>query len=57
MHAGETERIIKIKIKNDTEWEPEEEFKVEMLDEQQQRRLPGADTECTVAIIDEDKPG
>ena len=57
MHAGETERVIKIKIHNDPDWEPDEEFKVELLDEQKQLRLPGADTECSILIIDEDKPG
>mmetsp|Transcript_3930 Transcript_3930/g.4680 ORF Transcript_3930/g.4680 Transcript_3930/m.4680 type:complete len:191 (+) Transcript_3930:1418-1990(+) len=56
MHAGEDFREIKIKIHDDTDWDPDEEFKIVLLCEEQ-RRLPGADTECTVLIIDDDKPG
>lgn len=57
MHAGEKEREIKIGIHDDPNWEPDEEFKVQLLDEIQQRRIPGNDTECVVLIQDEDKPG
>ena len=33
MHANEEERTIQINIVNDAEWEPDEEFKVLLLDE------------------------
>jgi len=57
MHAEEKEREIKIGIHDDPNWEPDEEFKVQLLDEIQQKRIPGNDTECVVLIQDEDKPG
>lgn len=57
MEAKEKERVIMIGIMDDPNWEPDEEFKVQLLDEVTQQRLPGDDTECTVLIIDEDKPG
>jgi len=33
MHAGESERVVKIKINDDPDWEPDEDFYVELLDE------------------------
>lgn len=42
---------------DDPNWEPDEDFKVQLLDEVTQQRLPGDDTECTVLIQDEDKAG
>lgn len=57
MHAEEKEREIKINIINDSNWEPDEEFKVQLLDEIAQKRIAGNDTECVVLILDEDKPG
>ena len=56
MHSGDSVREIKIKIHDDPDWEPEEEFQVWLLSEDQQL-IPGADTKCTVMIQDEDKPG
>ena len=56
MHAGDSVREIKIKIHDDPDWEPDEEFQVWLLSEDQQL-IPGADTKCTVMIQDEDKPG
>ena len=57
MQAEETEREIKIGIVDDPDWEPDEEFKVVLLDAETEERLPGDDTECTVLILDEDRPG
>ena len=57
MGVKEKEREIKIMIHDDPDWEPDEEFTVELLDELNQKRLPGRDTQCTVLIQDEDKPG
>jgi solute carrier family 8 (sodium/calcium exchanger) len=52
----ETERIIQIKIVNDAEWEPDKDFKVELLGDDG-LRLAGNDSECVVTIIDDEKPG
>ena len=57
MGASEKERVINIKIFDDPEWEPDEEFRVELVDSQQTNRIAGSDTVCSVLIIDEDKPG
>lgn len=57
MKSGEKERQVKIGIVNDADWEPDEEFKVQLIDEITQKRIQGDDTECTVTILDEDKPG
>ena len=57
MRHDEKERQIKIAIMDDPDWEPDEEFKVQLLDELTMQRLDGDDTECTVLIQDEDKPG
>lgn len=42
---------------DDPNWEPDEDFKVVLLDAETEQRLEGDDTECTVLILDEDKPG
>lgn len=61
MKEGEKERVYKIEIVNDAEWEPDEDFKVELWTEptadEPSKRIPGDDTECTVVILDEDTPG
>ena len=57
MEAHQTEREIKIGIVDDPNWEPDEDFKVVLLDAETEQRLHGDDTECTVLILDEDKPG
>jgi len=57
MKADETEREIKVAIVDDEGWEPDEDFYVRLLDIADQERLEGDDTECTVTILDEDKPG
>jgi len=53
--AGNSE--IKIKIKDDEEWEPDKDFFVEIYDLQTKLRLPGQDTRSKVTIIDDDRPG
>lgn len=57
MKAHEKERKIQINIVDDDQWEPDKDFKVQLLDEVDQEVLPGADTECIITILDEDKPG
>ena len=41
---------------DDDGWEPDEDFFVLLLDENDQE-LKGDDTKCRVTIIDDDKPG
>lgn len=57
MKAKEQTRDIKIKIVDDTTYEPDKDFKVRILEEEHQKQYPGIDTECTVTILDEDRPG
>ena len=57
MHQTEQEREIQIQIQDDKGWEPDEDFKVQLVEEEGQYRLPGADTECVITIQDNDKPG
>lgn len=57
MKAHEKERNIQIKIVDDDEWEPDKDFKVQLLDEITMELLEGSDTQCVVTILDEDRPG
>lgn len=57
MKADEKEREIRIGIVDDPDWEPDEEFKVQLLDADTEEQLEGDDTECVVLILDEDQPG
>jgi hypothetical protein len=57
MKALELEREIYIKIKDDPSEEPDEIFKVQILDEITQQRLSGIDTETSITILDNDKVG
>ena len=57
MKAHEGIRDIQIQIVDDDKWEPDKDFKVQLLDEVTQELLEGHDTECTVTILDEDRPG
>jgi hypothetical protein len=57
MRAEEKEREIRIGIIDDPEWEPDEDFTVELQDIKSRIKLEGDDTRCTVLILDEDKAG
>ena len=46
-----------IKILDDDDWEPDEDFFVELYDETAKTRLLGEDTRTRVTILDDDKPG
>ena len=48
---------VQITIFDDEQWEPDEDFYVELYDPETKERLPGADTRTTVTILDDDKPG
>lgn len=51
------EDTIEIEIIDDDQWEPDEDFLVELYDPESKERLPGEDTQCRVTIIDDDEPG
>lgn len=62
MGQGETEKIIKIGIIDNNDWQPDLDFEIELYDvnqpdEKTTQRLSGDDTKCTVTILDEDNPG
>jgi len=50
-------KFVTVKINDDENWEPDEDFLVELYDEDTGDRLQGADTITRVTIIDDDKPG
>ena len=54
--SGQAEAEVKVKILDDDEWEPDEDFYVELYDDES-KRLPGDDTRTRVTILDDDKPG
>jgi len=55
---GEAEQNIEVLIKDDDNWEPDEDFFVQLYDaENINEKLLGSDTRCRVTIIDDDKPG
>ena len=53
----EMEKSIKVEIVDDNEWEPDEDFLVELYDVNTSKRLKGKDTQTRVTIIDDDEPG
>jgi len=54
---GQAFAEIKIGIFDDEEWEPDEDFFVELYDGINNVRLPGEDTKTRVTILDDDNPG
>jgi len=50
-------KSIDIAIVDNNEWEPDEDFLVELYDANTDEKLEGSDTMTTVTIIDDDKPG
>ena len=54
---GETEVEILVAIIDDDEWEPDEDFFVELYDAETEQRLHGEDTRTRITILDDDKPG
>jgi len=57
MKAKETTRKFHIKVIDDNEYEPDKDFFVSLCDYETKEQLIGADTKCTVTILDEDQPG
>lgn len=55
--SGEKTKYIEVKINDDDNWEPDEDFFVQLLDPNDGVELMGQDTKTRVTIIDDDKPG
>ena len=54
---SEKSKEILITIHDDDEWEPDEDFYLDLYDAESNEKLEGADTTSKVTIIDDDKPG
>ena len=54
---GESTKFIEVKINDDDNWEPDEDFFVQLYDPNTREELEGQDTRTRVTIIDDDKPG
>jgi len=50
-------KYVSVKIKDDEEWEPDEDFYVQLYYSKDGKELEGKDTRTRVTIIDDDKPG
>ena len=48
---------MKIPVKDDEQWEPDQDFYVIIFDQSTVEQLVGEDTRCRVTIIDDDRPG
>ena len=55
--AGESSKFIEVTINDDDNWEPDEDFFVQLYDANTREELDGQDTRTRVTIIDDDKPG
>jgi solute carrier family 8 (sodium/calcium exchanger) len=54
---GELQNHINVKINDDDNWEPDEDFFVQLIDANTNEELTGKDTRTRVTIIDDDQPG
>jgi solute carrier family 8 (sodium/calcium exchanger) len=54
---GESVKFITVKIRDDDNWEPDEDFYVQLYDPNTMQELQGQDCRTRVTIIDDDKPG
>jgi hypothetical protein len=54
---GDHVKFITVKIRDDDNWEPDEDFYVQLYDPNTMEELQGQDTRTRVTIIDDDKPG
>lgn len=57
MMRKETERVVEITIHDNSDWQPDMDFSIELYDPNTGARLHGDDTECKITILDEDFPG
>jgi hypothetical protein len=56
-NKGDHIKDFDVGIKDDDNWEPDEDFFVQLYDVTTGDELVGADTKTRVTIIDDDKPG
>lgn len=49
--------IVKVPVIDDSDWNPDLDFYVELFNIETEERLSGVDTRCQVTILDEDFPG
>ena len=54
---GQVSAFIEVTINDDDNWEPDEDFFIQLYDATDHVELPGKDTRTRVTIIDDDKPG
>lgn len=54
---GEYTKTFDVGIKDDDNWEPDEDFFVQLYDPNTNEELVGQDTKTRITIIDDDKPG
>jgi hypothetical protein len=54
---GQSEGFIEVKIRDDDNWEPDEDFFVQLYHPDTLQELEGKDCRTKVTIIDDDKPG
>ena len=54
---GEKKQTFDVVIFDDEDWEPDEDFYVQLYDPYNMKELGGKDTKTRVTIIDDDKPG
>jgi solute carrier family 8 (sodium/calcium exchanger) len=54
---AKNEAEVNVKIIDDEQWEPDEDFFVELYDINTGKRLVGEDTRTRVTIMDDDRPG
>jgi len=54
---GEAFQVVEVFINDDENWEPDEDFWVQLYNAETEQELRGADTKTRITIIDDDKPG
>lgn len=54
---NEAFQVVEVFINDDENWEPDEDFWVQLFDVEREVELRGQDTKTRVTIIDDDKPG
>lgn len=54
---GEKQKFVEVVIKDDEDWEPDEDFLMQLYDADKDEELEGKDTTTRITIIDDDKPG
>lgn len=57
MQKRDTEFVVRIDIIDNSDWQPDLEFKVELYDTETNETLFGGDTTTKITILDEDFPG